>query len=280
MVLHVSSRKSSFPKCRLNRPLGGCTPCNQSLPAWMHRQPWTKFKVPVSCSAKGDDVNIPNPRQGAASRELDRPSTYCASLLVLTACTQFCCRDIISLMDVYPGQLWQQQWVRWDSQAFGLSSAGPQGTYGAHFSSELVQKPQKMFFTTSCIPAHQIKCQQSAFPCPVITPSYGKRFLTFPDVGEKCPVEHHRSCLACQFLLWEDSRGAWLCLWAISSSRSLFYLSFPWWTRITVLRQQWMINPCSPCPCHLWFINELKESKSKGAEHPWKANFIPSRSLT
>lgn len=83
-----------------------------------------------------------------------------------------------------------------ETARLSVSSAGPQGTHSAHFSSEHLQKPQKMFFTTAYIPAHQVTFQQSALLCPVITPSRGNRFPTFPDTREKCQVEHHRSCLS------------------------------------------------------------------------------------
>lgn len=81
-----------------------------------------------------------------------------------------------------------------------------------------------------------------------------------------CQVTCHRLCL--------PAMGGWHGCLATATDSLLLDLpsvSSVDDLRITVLRQQWVIAPCSPSPCHLWFIDkQLKVSKNNYQEgkHP------------
>lgn len=142
-----------------------------------------------------------------------------------------------------------------------------------------------MFFTTTCIQAPQIKFQQSAFPCPVILSSGGNRLSTFPDMQEKS-VRSDATGHVLTVRSWCGRTAVMLGYGqGLSLIQDLFCLSPPRWLRITVSREWWMINPCSPLPCNLWFIRQWVRGEQNQLPRGWtsmvwqKANFIPSQSL-
>lgn len=242
MVLHVSSRKSFFPNCSSNPPLGGCTPCNQSVPAWMRRQPWTKFKVPVSCSAKGDDVNLPNPSSG---------------LLAGSVTGQ--------ILTVLRSWVWQPALnsaagtsLAWSMFILVNSDSNSEQGETARLSVLALQAHRGHTVLTSAVSLcrNHRKCSSLLLVFQLTRWSFNK--VHFPVLSSHLLVATDLP----HFLIWEKSvrlntRGhvlpaSFYCgrtAMVLGRGCELFLLpdlsftSFPWWPRITVLRGQWMNQP-------------------------------------